>query len=447
MWHGSRWNWLVGLVVALSSVGLPGSARADDQLDRETILKRLDELEQEVRVLKRQLEVSKENTETNAKDTAVVTAGKDGFAIQSADKEFQLKIGVYGQVDGRFFLDNEPASSTFVLRKARPIFEGTLWKDYAFRLMPDFGNGTTVLQDAYLDVNYWREAKARIGKFKSPFGLERLQSDPISPFMEPGLTTNLVPNRDVGAQLFGDLLDDRITYAIGVFNGVADGGSADTDADDDKDVVGRVFTQPFKDSAGPLQGLGVGVAASLGHRDGAPASYRTAGQQTFFSYQSNVNADGRHLRFSPQGYYYWGPFGLLAEFVTSTQRLRRAGVTTEVDHAAWQLAASYVLTGEEASYKGVKLRQPFSLKHHTWGALEAVGRLSELVIDKDAFATLAAPSASAQRAQAWDLGLNWYVNKNLKWALDYEQTHFNGGSNGADRDNEQAMLTRWQVIY
>ena len=435
------WSWVVGCAV----VGVLGPTAS---VSAETLEERVERLERELTAVKHQLALEREGGTAKAEEAPVVVAGKDGFSVKSADGSFQLKVKGHAQVDGRFFLDNEPASSTFVLRKARPIFEGTLWKDYAFRVMPDFGSGTTILQDAYLDAAYWPEAKVRVGKFKAPFWLERLQSDPESAFIEPGLTTNLVPNRDVGVQLSGDLLGERVNYAIGVFNGVPEGGSADADSDDDKDVVARLFTHPFKGwGPVPFEGLGVGVAASFGHRDGAPGSYRTAGQQTFFSYQSNVNADGRHLRFSPQGSYYWGPFGVLGELVTSTQRLRRSGVTTEVDSSAWQIAASYVLTGEDASYKGINVRRPFSLKEHAWGTLELAGRFSGLWVDKDAFATLAAPSTSAQRADAWNLGLNWHLNKSVKWLFDYEQTHFNGGSDGTDRDNEQVLLTRWQVVY
>ena len=49
-----------------------------------------------------------------------------------------------------------PRSPTdnFLLRRVRPIFAGTVGRHFEFQIMPDFGIGTTVLQDAWLDVNY-----------------------------------------------------------------------------------------------------------------------------------------------------------------------------------------------------------------------------------------------------------------------------------------------------
>ena len=108
--------------------------------------------------------------------------------------------------------------------------------------------------------------------------------------------------------------------------------------------------------------------------------YRTSGQQRFFSYRtstddpaSNTFADGERLRLSPQGYYYYGPWGLLAEYVSVSQDVDRAvGATIrdeDLHHDAWQIAGSYVLTGEESTYKGVKPVRPFSIRERTLGRL------------------------------------------------------------------------------
>jgi hypothetical protein len=68
-------------------------------------------------------------------------------------------------------------------------------------------------------------------------GLERLQSGSELLFVERGLPTNLVPNRDVGAQLFGDLFDGTISYALGAFNGVPDLGNGDLDNNGSWEVI------------------------------------------------------------------------------------------------------------------------------------------------------------------------------------------------------------------
>jgi phosphate-selective porin OprO/OprP len=93
-------------------------------------------------------------------------------------------------------------------------------------------------------------------------------------------------------------------------------------------------------------------------------------------------------------------------------------------------------------------KRPFDLKKGGWGALELVGRYSMLRVDPDTFPTFASISTSAQEARAWAVGLNWYLNRNVKFVLDYEQTDFDGGAaGGKDRDTEQVVFTRAQVAF
>ena len=53
-------------------------------------------------------------------------------------------------------------------------------------------------------------------------------------------------------------------------------------------------------------------------------------------------------------------------------------------HDAWQIAVSYFLTGEDASFRGVKPKQDFDFGTG-WGAWELVARYSEINLDEDTF--------------------------------------------------------------
>ena len=129
-----------------------------------------------------------------AKDKVSATAStKDGFSIKSADGKFAVRLKGLVQTDGRFFLDDNavPVTNTFFLRRARPILEATVGKYLEMRLQPDFGQGTTVLFDAYTDVKVSPAFAVRVGKFKPPVDLERLQSASDIVFAERSLATNL----------------------------------------------------------------------------------------------------------------------------------------------------------------------------------------------------------------------------------------------------------------
>ena len=426
----------------------------------QSVDQKLEELDQKIRVLDRKIEIDKEAAAEKAKTAGQAVAGKDGFSLRSADGNFVLKVRGYAHFDGRFWVDDErrPQAETFLLRRVRPMFEGTVYKIFDFRIMPDFGAGTTVLQDAYIEGRFNPAFRVRAGKFKPPVGLERLQSATDILFVERALPTNLVPNRDLGIQVGGDIAGGAVSYALGVFNGVVDLGNGDADTNNDKDVAGRVFFQPFVKGTGPLKNLGFGIAASQGDQNGTPTatslpSYRTPGQQTFFSYRSDATApgttvaNGTRTRLSPQGYFYSGPFGLLAEYVTSRQDVRRDLVSDTLEHKSWQLAGSWVIAGGEPTYRSVNPKTVFDRAAHTWGAFELAARYSELTIDDATFPTFASITSSARSAKAWAVGFNWYLNRNLRLMFDYETTKFEGGAAAGDREDEKIFFSRFQVQF
>ena len=295
-----------------------------------------------------------------------VTAGPEGFVLQSSSGDYRVQLRGFVQFDGRFFPGDEgaPAVDTFLLRRARLVLAGTVGRHFDFQIAPDFGGGVTVLQDAWLDVKLSPQVQIRVGKFKSPVGLERLQLATALAFVERAFPTALVPNRDVGVTVHGDLAGGVVAYAAGVVNGAPDGGSVDLDLNDGKDLVGRLFVSPFKRGSGALKGLGFGVAGTTGQQTGALPAYRSGGQVSLLTLVQGITADGTRNRLSPQLSFYSGRFGLLAEYAWSESWVKKAstGTRARLSGAAWQATATFephrgegVLLGP-ASARGLRAR-------------------------------------------------------------------------------------------
>jgi len=456
-------RWRAAAVAAASLLPL-SAARAEPSIAE--LLQRLEEQEQKILVLERKLEIKEEADKSVASSAAVTKASPRGFSIQSADGQNQVKLRGVMHFDGRYLANDDPneLKDTWQATRIRPIVEGTVGGIYDFRFTPDFGQGRTVIQDAYVTGRFDPSFQVTAGKFKAPVGLERLQGSNDLRFVARAFPTSLAPNRDLGLQVGGKLVDSRLDYAVAWLNGANDGASSeafgDTDINDDKEWAARLFAHPFADGDRfALRGLGLGLAATYTDQDGTAAqpllpSFRTPAQSTFFRYRTGATptlADGERTRIAPQFYYYVGSFGLLGEYTQVSQDVSRAAASglrdASLDTTAWQLAASWFLTGEEAAFRGFKPGSIFSLENGTWGAFELVGRYHELSIDDEAFVggvdSFADPAVSARKATAWALGVNWYLNENLKWVLNYERTSFDGGAGGgADRDDEEAFLTR-----
>ena len=442
-----------GAALAALTLAMGAAPRAAAQdTNHAALADRVQELEQELALLKRKLEVEAE-TQASKGPQPVLSAGADGFALRSADSSSELRIRGYVQFDSRrFSASGEYANGadTFFFRRIRPIIEGKLADFVDFRIMPDFANSQLVIQDAWANLRFLPEAQLMFGKFKGPVGLERLQSATALWFVERALPTQLVPNRDLGVIAQGVAREGLFTYQVGWMNGVTDGGSADTDANDDKDVVARVFAHPFQETEiGALQGLGIGFATTYGHEIGTPGSYKTSGQQTFFAFASGVTQTGTRARYAPQAYWYFGPVGLLAEYVYDTAQFARPGAPgIRANNSAWQIAGAWALTGENEAYKGLLPSAGFSPGNGHWGAVELAARFSQLKVDGNVFANgYANPATQAESATLWSVGLNWYLNRNVKLMFDYDLTSFRNFDGNANRPDEGVFLTEFQLSY
>lgn len=414
-----------------------------------------EELDQRLRVVERRGELQAEADAAKAASTPVLALSDKGLSVKNAAGDFEVKLRGLVQADARYFGGDTSAAQTdtFLFRRIRPTLEGSWGKLVGFRLTPEFAGDSATIVDAYVDLKFDPRATVRIGKLKGPVGLERLQSGGATAFIERGFPTELAPNRDLGVQLQGEFANG-VSYAAGVFNGAPDGrDAATTNADGDFELAARVFAEPWKNSANALAGLGFGLAASRGDKHGSGNNflprYRTPGQVQFFNYRSTVLADGEHLRISPQAYYYGGRVGLLGEYIRSRQEVRAAnGTRTDLDNTAWQVTAGYVLTGEDASYKGVlKPNNAFAIGGPGWGAFEVVGRYGRLDIDDDAFPVFADPSIASAAARSWGIGLNWYLNANVKLVANYARTAFDAAPNAAARNDEEVVFTRAQFSF
>ena len=439
---------------------------------------RIADVDQRARVAERKLEILDEAAAAAKATTPVLAAGERGFNWKSGDGLYVIKVRGVFHADGRQFLDDEALSQrdVFFIRRARPILEATFgdWAD--FRLMGDFAGAAATLVDGFVDIRPFAWLKLRVGKFRPPISLERVQSAAAILFPERAFPTSLAPNRDVGAMLHGVIGPGILTYEIGVWNGTVDGASTDGDNNHAKDVGGRLFLQPLKfDPYHLLANLGVGISGSTGKQfdavgnqanPPAPAAllpaFRTSGLQgvtgapAFFQYPAGIIAKGRRTRISPQGFFYYGAFGLLGEYIQSAQKVDKGGARTTFTHRAWQVQSSVVFGGKP-SYEGVTVTNPFDLKKGDLGALEIAARYHELRVDEDALALDATakvlyvdPARFARKASSIAGQIGWHWSKNLKLTFAYENTRFQGGATaaaGGDRKTEHVLYERVQVAF
>ncbi len=388
-----------------------------------------------------------------------VVVGEEGIALESGNGNYRLQLGLLLHADGRFALadESEQYVDNFVVRRFRPYLRGRLGRHFEFFMNPDFAGGTLTVQDAYVDTIFAPAFRIRAGKGKTPFGFERLQPAANMLFMERAFPTALAPNRDIGVQVLGDLSGGVVSYLAGVMNGVADGASADVETNDGKDLSGRLVLRPFNraKSGAAARGLGFGIAASRGDARGIlalPVLRTQTLQQPYFSYAiagtASSVADGVRIRYSPSIWYFHKAFGGWAEYVHTRTPVRRGDTRAEIDHDAWQVTGSWVLTGENAtdSSGGVRPRRNFDFGAGGWGAFQVALRYHQLQIDDLAFTLDLVAQGASGKAQAVTAGLRWYLTGNLWYTLNFERTVFDDNASGPRRA-ENGLAFRTQVSF
>ncbi|HEX4405988.1 MAG TPA: porin [Polyangia bacterium] len=434
------------------------------------VAKRLDELEARAQADEAKLAA----LQVAPSSDAHVTTGQRGFTIGNTSRDFELKLQGLVQADGRrIFGSDDPVlrdkTDTFLVRRARLYFDATVLGLVDARIMPDFGNNTTALLDAYADIHPTAWLRLRAGKFKPPVGLERLQTDAYVTLPERALDSNLSAQRDVGAELWGDIANAAIHYELAWLNGNPDGGLQDVDDEHAKTYGGRLFLRPFQlGDLRPFGDLGFGLAAESGNEKGSNAvtsgaaantwlpSFKSYSQNAIFTYASSgtdatqtAYASHHHTRINPQLYYYFGPVGLLAEWVHEYQQIQRGALLGAVNNQAGHVTVSYAIGGDN-SYEGVRPHAPVNLTTKELGALELVVRYGWLDLDDLAFKNkfYADNTKSVSEAKEWTFGANWWLNRNAKLYASYGHTSFvQGAAGAANRPTENVGIARVQMAF
>lgn len=428
-------------------------------------------LEREVRRLKEQLavregagidtleEVASETTapelpadlsqETKESENQFIVAYKKGLSIASDDNRFKLKVG--GRVTTRFTtLDSgHPANNEFSVERARLYVKATLLDHYSLRIQSELSEDPK-LKDGYINIDHMPWAELRLGQFKPPYTWENLQSHKYLDFADRSIAVNNIrkPSRDIGLMFHGRLLNDRLGYQLAVLNGSGENKGDDNDA---KDFAGRLALQPFGGAEnGILSNLHLGISGTVGNqeKDFSDTSFKTIGGTNFVDFVDDTIHTGDRVRLGTEAIWLIGPASIKAEWThMQLDDFKLASVEEDFDFYAWYVSGSYMLTGEDKGFKRTIPSRPFDVSQNMWGAWEIAARYSAFHSDDDLFDL--GMATGTDKAEAFTLGLNWYLNEFLRFTFNYEHTGFDDSVTvaGKSLDDEDAFLVQCQLEF
>ncbi|MET0340363.1 MAG: hypothetical protein ABW252_05145 [Polyangiales bacterium] len=399
--------------------------------------------------------------------TQLVSMGPKGLTVQSPDAKFSFNLRFPFMFDAKATLnDAQPKGGDAMFpRFFGPIFTVSLYKIVTGKLIVGFSDATAPAVNvvtAWADIGPLPLLHLRVGKLLYPISLER-QTLPLRiVLLEHGIASGLLPLTEFGAQLWGTSENKVFEYQLTLGNGTPTGARSETDLDDGKDGIGRVYVRPFAatQNAG-LKGLGIGFGGSYGRRQGSPTvpltgTLRTLGGRPYFATNSDpanpatgtVFAKGNVVRLVPQLAYTGGPVSFYGEYIRLTEQLNKGSERRTLTHQSAHGVLAVVLTGEDAVLLDiVSPKRPFSLSRGQFGAFELAAHAEYVKFDEDTFPTFANPARSAESASAYGGGVNWIVNDLIRVMVDYEHTAFTAPAGAKKLKAENLLGARVQALF
>ncbi len=339
--------------------------------------------------------------------------GKSSFSIGgrlSMDVAGLPEMYKYGKIEKK-----SDSATKSEMRKLYLSVEGQFADVWEYEVSWDFAGNEVDLKDANITYTGFSDDEITLGWQKTRYGLESTTSSKYLTYMERGLTDALSPDRGIGVMW-------THKYGMGVtqLSYLIPNGNEGNDADfraDSHSFLGRATLAPINDKEnGHVLHLGVNLGY-FDYDDKAEALEFTARPESHLAEKLvGVEFDNpaSDFRYALEAAYSIRGFLLTGEYAAVTVEDEDSGKDYSFD--ACYLSASYMLTGESHRYKkssgyfkNVMPDNPVS--EGGFGALEFSARYSALNLTDD--------DIYGGDLEDITLGLNWYLESNLKVAVNY----------------------------
>jgi hypothetical protein len=304
------------------------------------------------------------------KKDAPLAAGWNGehFFIRSADGQFSISPYGYVDTDYRAYKGDGAPSDTFILRRARFGFQGNYGSHFDFALLTDAAATTgSVVRDVYLNVRVRPEFQFQAGQFKTPFAQESGTGATNLDFVERGFQSMLYPSaasayRSPGIALHGDIDGGVMQYWVGAFNGK---GYAIANTTNQPEVIGRLRFYPFrKSNSSWFKEFAFGGAIDRARSRGLSGdqSFSGALPDAAYTFFPQFAINGPVQRYNGEFTYIKSGLAVRGEY--DQLNMSRNNIGSEqagglgfvslpsIIAKAWDLSATYLLTGEKQPENG-----------------------------------------------------------------------------------------------
>jgi phosphate-selective porin OprO/OprP len=435
-------------------LGVPGEERLGDG-NYGQLSARIDALDRQIAIALAEkeefrtglLEAISEMDGSSSEDRELRFFEDAGFRYETTDGQYALAIRGQVQVDSRIFAqaNQDPVNNGFYLPRSRIYFSGRVTPSIEYQLSLQRGFNSLNLLNAYARFRFSEKMRLTVGRFKTPYTFDfytyknwQLLSPERSLF-----NVNFALSRMVGLMANGEFFNDRLEYAVGVFNGPRNSFRETNSA---KDIVAFLNFQPWRGDGGKNINIGGSVAYGRQNNPLRPAVLRTSTNGSadqlddatgvnnanvpFLAFNDGVRELGGRNLWELHTSLYFGPLTILAAWDRGYSGYSRPFENTRVALPldGYHVQVGYMLTGESVPGP-IDLRPLSPFNPRNWGdglgAWQFVLRYSQLNLGEEVFTEgLADPALWTRRVQMIDVGLNWHLDRFAKVTFDWEHAIF-----------------------
>lgn len=410
---------------------------------------------------------------------AVAPAAKDGFVW---DNRPSLRVGDSFRMDVTLLLVSDVRESSIDLGEyggstewanRRVGIKGEFLKIFEYQVEHDLASDGD-WRDVFLNVRPAPYAQVRAGKFKIPFGYERLTSPADLDFVRRTAVTNTIaPGRAIGVMVHGRAFKRVLRYEAGIFDGDGDQSPALHQPEllpgeewqtEGQSWAGRVTVAPLRLGSvpGAYNNLEIGgaiMSSSMIPEGKNHLQGETVVKAKFFD--RHYFTRGPRYRTGLEASWPIGPASFSAEYLRARDSREQVGVGNEqqvnndlpeLESKGWYIAGTYLITGEKKE-GGVKPKRP--LLQGGFGAIEVAARYDRLVFSSGS-GQADTPSRSQRAAviagngeTATALGVNWYVNRWVKVRADFIREQLDDPAYGPapDQSSFSTFVFQFQFVF
>ncbi len=375
------------------------------------------------------------------------------LTFESADKSYKLWLDNRVYVDGAYFFDDNtynPIGNGVTIRRARFAIKAILHENWYGEIDLDFAGSQVEMKDMIIGYRFTKESgfaknlSFRIGNFKESFSMETVTTSRYVTFIERSLASTFAPSRHIGFQ--ARKYDDYWLLYAGVH--FADlGGYEESELsqahnkkqgmDEGYSYTGRAVVRLPLPEKEMILHIGAGYSyrtpkTSWEISDAWRHSTRTMSninRKKYLDTDDIKNVESRTLA-NVEFVVAWKNIMFQSEYIMSslsgTDLNKISGITSSTAdglyaQAAWLIfGGRYQYNSSEGEFTRIK-------RGRNWGDIELAFRYDYINLnDFDA-------QIYGGGANAYTLGLNYHVNSNIKFMLNYSYAEHDRYANGKDK--------------